>query len=380
MVVKCVSIDNTRNIVLAIRGSQTLRDWSTNVRSKPASPEGFLDDPGNLCHAGFLATAKTMVASTATSLRQALGKAMEIQARRYRANGRSGDVVDGERGRWSLLITGHSAGGAVAALLYMHILAQCQSPGATSELQDVANCFKRVHCVTFGAPPISLLPLQKPPSLCREDSAWRKSIFLSFVNQGDLIARASSEYIRSLVRLYITCAPSPTSPKLTAANLATLSTASSTASLVPENLQGKKFNKRNNKTTSPRLVPRDAVKSTSNLHIDTKPTWPIPPSALSNAGRLILLREAAVPTFSQPQSSSKARAKTNNKKGKNMSTAAADDDVAVAEVKIEAVQITDEDLRGVIWGDTGMHSMDVYRERIEFLAARYGDGYGGYGE
>src|SRR5690242_553904 len=94
---------------------------------------------------------------------------------------------DPSRASYSLLITGHSAGGAVAALLYSHMLAT--SKAAMSELNTLTGCFKRIHCITFGTPPVSLIPLSKPDDL--ENRPYlKKSLFLSFLNEGDPVARA----------------------------------------------------------------------------------------------------------------------------------------------------------------------------------------------
>ncbi|KDN67395.1 putative vegetative cell wall protein gp1 [Colletotrichum sublineola] len=117
MVIKSVPMDHVSTIVFAIRGSATFMDWAVNLNSAPASPAGFLDDPGNSCHAGFLAVARKTVRPVAARLRQLLEE-------------------DPARGAYSLLITGHSAGGAVASLLYAHMLAT--SPQAESELNPAA--------------------------------------------------------------------------------------------------------------------------------------------------------------------------------------------------------------------------------------------------
>ena len=42
MVLKSVPIDDMNTIVFSIRGSQTFMDWAVNLKSAPASPEGFL--------------------------------------------------------------------------------------------------------------------------------------------------------------------------------------------------------------------------------------------------------------------------------------------------------------------------------------------------
>ena len=51
MTLKSLPIDDMNTIVFSIRGSVSFIDWGMNFRLAPASPEGFLDDPGNLCHA-----------------------------------------------------------------------------------------------------------------------------------------------------------------------------------------------------------------------------------------------------------------------------------------------------------------------------------------
>jgi hypothetical protein len=51
MTLKTQPIDDMNTIVFAIRGSSGFIDWAVNFRPAPSSPEGFLDDPGNLCHA-----------------------------------------------------------------------------------------------------------------------------------------------------------------------------------------------------------------------------------------------------------------------------------------------------------------------------------------
>ena len=99
MVIKSVPMDYMNTIVFAIRGTSTFMDWAVNLNMEPVSPVGFLDDTDNLCHAGFLSVARKMIVPVARRLRQLLEE-------------------DPSRASYSLLITGHSAGGAVAALLY----------------------------------------------------------------------------------------------------------------------------------------------------------------------------------------------------------------------------------------------------------------------
>ncbi|KAF9238887.1 hypothetical protein DTO013E5_2275 [Penicillium roqueforti] len=181
MVVKSLPIDDMNTIVFAIRGTQSFLDWAVNVRAAPVPPMGFLDDPSNCCHSGFLSVARKMVAPVAARLRSLLEE-------------------DPSRMSYSLIFTGHSAGGAVASLLYLHLLSE--SPAVQSELIHLRGCFKHIHCVTFGAPPISLRPLQLSPTAQRS-----KSMFFAFINEGDPVSRADKNYFISLLDLYVSPAP-----------------------------------------------------------------------------------------------------------------------------------------------------------------------------
>lgn len=137
MVIKSVPIDDMNIVVFAIRGSQTFMDWAVNLNSAPVSPSEFLvrspvfcvegmgsraltcekDDPGNLCHSGFLSVARNMIKPVAARLRSLLEE-------------------DPSRASSSLLMTGHSAGGAIASLLYAHMFAE----EVRSELNILAGC------------------------------------------------------------------------------------------------------------------------------------------------------------------------------------------------------------------------------------------------
>ncbi|KAL4893002.1 Alpha/Beta hydrolase protein [Aspergillus ambiguus] len=178
--IKTHAIDDIHTIIISIRGTQTFRDWTVNMRTSPRSPSNFLDDPLNLVHAGFLSVAQKMTASVAARLRTLLTESPS-------------------RASYSLLFTGHSAGGAVAALLYAHM----RSTTSHSDLTHLHGFFRRVHCVTFGAPPITLRPLYA--------AGARDAIFFSFVNEGDPVPRADKGYVTSLMNLYVAPAPAPAS-------------------------------------------------------------------------------------------------------------------------------------------------------------------------
>jgi Lipase (class 3) len=304
MVIKSVPIDDMNTVVFAIRGTQTFMDWAVNLNTAPISPAGFLDDPGNLCHAGFLDVARKMVKPVATRLRQMLEE-------------------NPNRARCSLVITGHSAGGAVASLLFTHML----SKTVRSELNILTGCFKRLHCVTFGAPPVSLLPLSKPAG---QERKLGKHLFLSFINEGDPVTRADKAYIRSIVDLYGTPAPKAANQALQDPPMPLIST--------PKVNVGSGF--WNNSGKRPKLPKRPATAPAAIDRPFSNMIWRVPPATLSNAGRLVALR---VPL-----------------KGRNED--------------VKACITTDQQLRGVVFGDPLMHQMKLYSRRIEILATKAATG------
>lgn len=281
----CTS-SSTPTLVIAIRGSATFSDWAVNFRPAPASPEGFLDDDGNLVHSGFLHVARSTIEPMAQQLQEFLFSPVDCGA---------------WRDKGQLLFTGHSAGGAVAALLFCHITSQADN--VQSPLRDLRAAFKRVHCMTFGSPPISLLPLERPKLASTADKdalrRWKKNLFYSFINEGDPVVRADRASIKSSLELYR--APAPVA--------------------LPD---GK------------------------------KPIWPVPQSTMSNAGRLVLLR----PVLNKVSK----RAKVLGLGGGTQKPFASGDE------KIEAVMISDEQLRAVVFGDPMVHSMRLYKQRVDALA------------
>ncbi|ORY11914.1 hypothetical protein BCR34DRAFT_587595 [Clohesyomyces aquaticus] len=306
MVLKSLPIDDINTVVFAIRGSQTFMDWAVNFRPAPSSPANFLDDDGNLCHSGFLDVARKMVNPVAERLKQLLQE-------------------NPSRSNCSLLITGHSAGGAVAALLYAHMM----SKNVSSDLNHLTGFFKRVHCITFGAPPISLLPLRKP-----DDKRHRKSLFYSFVNEGDPVPRADKQVVRSLLKLY--ASPAPSSSSICTTTLAGLSKLNLSANQSMDTVSSGKPASANTKFS------KISKTSTSNSAMTTAtastlPIWTVPPSTLSTAGRLVVLRD-----------------QIGGKGGED----------------IEAVTVDDEVLRRVVYGDPLKHMMTLYKRRVEVLATR----------
>jgi hypothetical protein len=237
MIIDDQLIDNSRLVVVSVRGTQcqSFADWSVNKAAKPVKPVGFLDDEENTCHAGFLQVAKAMLGQVAAQLQQ--------------------HPASSERP--SLLFTGHSAGGAVAAMLYSHML----STSVHSDLTALASQFSSINCVTFGSPPLSLTPLP------RRDHG--SGVFLAFANEGDPVLRLSNAaYVKTLAKLMTASPPS---------------SAASAAGAPPV-----KVVRRSRGTAVVRKV---VLAAAPVLPWEELPLWPTPPAQLTNAGDVILLRD-----------------------------------------------------------------------------------------
>jgi hypothetical protein len=87
-----------------------------------------------------------------------------------------------------VIFTGHSAGGATAALLFMHYFTQ------------VPEGFQ-VSCITFGAPPVTLPDLTERIAEYLPNRS-KCGLILAFANERDLVPRIDHDYVRSLVNLY----------------------------------------------------------------------------------------------------------------------------------------------------------------------------------
>lgn len=225
-------IDSSRLVIISVRGSEisSLADWAVNKAAEAAKPVGFLDDEENACHAGFLKVTKAMVAQVATQLREHPASSEQP----------------------TLLFTGHSAGGAVAALLYSHML----STSVSSDLTALASQFSSINCVTFGAPPLSLTPLPTP--------SHSNGVFLSFTNEGDPVTRLSNAaYVKSLAKLLTASPP-----------------ASAAAAPPPKVVRRSRGTGVVVKPVAAPLVPWAE-----------RPLWPTPAAPLANAGVVVVLRD-----------------------------------------------------------------------------------------
>ncbi|KAL4990179.1 Alpha/Beta hydrolase protein [Aspergillus falconensis] len=164
-------------LVVAIRGSTSKRrDWTINFDDigQGTDGDGFLSfsDCKYQVHGGYLECAKGMVDKVSEAISSILSKAEQ----------HTNSNVE-------LLFTGHSAGGAVASLLYAHMVSK-----NSSSLADLNSRSITIDCIVFGSPPVS------KPAL----AAYRpSSTFLSIINEGDPVSRMDKDFIESLLIIYL---------------------------------------------------------------------------------------------------------------------------------------------------------------------------------
>ena len=163
---------------------------------------------------------------------------------------------------------------------------------------------------------MSLLPLQKP-----DRRELRNSVFLGFVNEGDLVARAERKYVFSILDM-----------RFGAGQPCALKTKKSNRNLLASSKMRKS--------------------SKSGKSVD-QPIWPVPEATLSNAGRLVLLRSVEERAGEGVGKQGKKSKKTKEQK---------------MEDGVLAQWVTDDLLRGAIFSALDVHKMEVYRRRVEVLA------------
>ncbi|KAM0348618.1 hypothetical protein ACHAPU_004053 [Fusarium lateritium] len=154
-------------LVIAIRGSASKMDHIVNANSRPQRTEGYiLGTEGLNAHSGFLNSALALDSIVAEMISKYM---LESNA--------------ASKQKPHVLFTGHSAGGAVSQLLYLHHISQ-------PNLSQSAN----FSCITFGAPPC----LTSPISLSLYQPSGR-TLCVNIINEFDVVTRADKPYILALV-------------------------------------------------------------------------------------------------------------------------------------------------------------------------------------
>ena len=165
-------------LIIAIKGSKSPTDWMVNTNGTPQSVGDFFNlthmhpptrqPPASIqAHSGFLHCAHALLPQITRELHKLI--------KEYNIH--------------NVLLTGHSAGGAVSSLLFTYFLSISH--------QEYKNI--KFSLITFGAPPVTSPDIT--PLLLRYKSP-NKGFSLAICNEYDPVPRADLEYIRSLLDLH----------------------------------------------------------------------------------------------------------------------------------------------------------------------------------
>ncbi|KAK5654723.1 hypothetical protein OQA88_7048 [Cercophora sp. LCS_1] len=155
-----------KTLVVSIRGTASVADHMVNMNDRSKGTGALFRNVE--AHAGFLGCAEAMLATISQDIQQ---------------------QFDADDKIYNVVFTGHSAGGAVASLVFLRFLfQQTQNPWVLKN---------RLSLVTFGSPPVVNSSIT---SLCKEQP--NAGLVLSLVNEYDMVSRADRPYLRSIVDLY----------------------------------------------------------------------------------------------------------------------------------------------------------------------------------
>ncbi|SCN68255.1 uncharacterized protein FFB20_02965 [Fusarium fujikuroi] len=171
--VKATSIwksEDTNTLFVSIRGTSCKTDHLVNFNRNQKDAGSVFVFPGTkeqiYAHSGFLACAATLLPwLTEEIIRQ----------------------VTADKSLKDVVFTGHSAGGAVASMVFLHFVCHCPS--------ELSNA--KFSLVTFGAPPVT----SKNVTELAQALPQTRHIY-AVVNEHDLVPRVDQGYITSIIMLY----------------------------------------------------------------------------------------------------------------------------------------------------------------------------------
>ncbi|KAK0616945.1 Alpha/Beta hydrolase protein [Immersiella caudata] len=161
-----------KTLVVSIKGTSTITDHMVNMNGKSKDASKLFKIPGQetpvQAHAGFLSCAEALIPAITTGILQQLGLDTKIS---------------------NIVFTGHSAGGAVASLVFLHFTFLENPPPQIA--------WTKLSLITFGSAPSTSRPLT---ALCKDRP--NIGLTLAIVNEYDMIPRADGPYLRSVIDLY----------------------------------------------------------------------------------------------------------------------------------------------------------------------------------
>ncbi|KAL0782504.1 hypothetical protein CaCOL14_000410 [Colletotrichum acutatum] len=169
-------------LVIAIRGSSSSIDWLVNLNSDLVEcpdlvtiPESRLK-PTPKVHRGFAKCARTIAPGLVDQIKTAL------------------DENQTQDQEIEIVFTGHSAGGAVACLLFCYVL--------TRQILNLSSRKVTLSCVTFGCPPLFNTDIDSRLAKLYTSSNFLLGNMLAFANDGDPISRMDAAYATELARIW----------------------------------------------------------------------------------------------------------------------------------------------------------------------------------
>ncbi|KAM5363048.1 hypothetical protein ACJZ2D_012233 [Fusarium nematophilum] len=161
--------DATKTLFVSVRGTASLADHMVNLNNESQDAAAINLGRGAtpvFAHRGFLACTNVLLPCFTREIIQQV-------------------ELDGSLAH--VVFTGHSAGGAVAALAFLHFACQTQEKLSSANLS----------LVTFGSPPVTSIDVTE---LVKQQS--RVKHVLAFVNEFDLVPRLDRAYMLSMIDLY----------------------------------------------------------------------------------------------------------------------------------------------------------------------------------
>ncbi|EXL94984.1 Alpha/Beta hydrolase protein [Fusarium oxysporum II5] len=163
-------LEDTNTLFVSIRGTSRKTDHLVNLNRNQKDAASVFAFPGSderiFAHSGFLACAATLLPwLTEEIIRQ----------------------VTADKSLKGIVFTGHSAGGAVAAMIFLHFACHCPS--------ELSNA--KFSLITFGAPPVTSTNITE----LAQSLPQTRHIY-AVVNEHDLVPRVDQGYIASIISLY----------------------------------------------------------------------------------------------------------------------------------------------------------------------------------
>ncbi|KAH8173603.1 lipase (class 3) domain-containing protein [Sarocladium implicatum] len=273
----------TKSLIVSIRGTASAADHMVNLNGQPTDATGFLGlEVGRsvTAHKGFLSCAETLLPIVLKDLIR---------------------LVQADSSIRQITFTGHSAGGAVSSLIFLHILHH--------KIPEIAHV--SLGLATFGSPPVT-----STNSTATAKDSPQFGFAYAFVNEHDIVSRADSAYISSIIDLYRSRYGLPTAATDGAIN----------ASEEMTRVQGQRA---------------DAI-------IEPNNTWKLPPATFQIVGDIVVLRA----TISTP-----------------VVFEAGSSNAPALSTTFEGLNISPDDFSQLLFCEVGVHKRRLYVDRMRAMTA-----------